>query len=70
MTRIRTFALLAALAWLTAIICIAPLALAHPGHVVTEAHPLPADAVPPVHAPACRPVRHGDTTGVHVGVVR
>ena len=68
-----------ALAW--AIACLIPPALAHPGTV--HVHPcgaagpvrertvtLPSGIRMTVRTTACRPVRHGDTTGVHVEVVR
>ena len=51
-----------------AVACYAP---AHPGPVTTvRTHTLPSDVVMTVRTTTCRPVRHGDTTGVHVEVVR
>ena len=78
MTATRCIARLAILTAGLAVACSAP---AHPGpeHVhpcgadgrVTErTYTLPSGVVMTVRTTACRPVRHGDTTGVHVEVVR
>ena len=78
MIRIRHIASLAAL---VAALAVAGPAPAHPGPVhvhpcgadgrtTVRTYTLPSGVVMTVRATACRPVRHGDTTGVHVEVVR